>query len=76
MGIMRLASSYSAECMEAASTEALEKRTYTFKYFSMIVKQAAIKSATTRSEKIVPNSNIRGAEAYAGGKTHAQKSNR
>ena len=71
MGIMRLASSFSGECMEAASAEALEKHTYTFKYFSMIVKQVAIKSATNRTEKIVSNANIRGAAAYAGGKIHA-----
>ncbi len=71
MGIMRLGSTYSADCMEAASAEAIEKCTYTFKYFSMIVKQIALKSVNVQTEKIIPNSNIRGADAYIGGIKHA-----
>jgi len=71
MGIMRLSSSYAAETMEAASAEALEKRTYTFKYFSMILRQVAIKADTAKPEKIVKNSNLRGAQAYAGGGINA-----
>jgi DNA replication protein DnaD len=38
MGIMRLSKSHSAEIMEAASQKALEKNTYSFKYFSIILK--------------------------------------
>jgi len=71
MGIMRLASNHSAENMEAASNEALQKRTYTYKYFSMILKQVANRETTIKTEKIVPNSNIRGAQAYAGGGLNA-----
>ncbi len=71
MGIMRLASSCSAENMETASNEALQKRTYTYKYFSMILKQVAGKENMAKTEKIVPNTNIRGAKAYAGGSLNA-----
>lgn len=71
MGIMRLSSSHSAENIEAASSEALEKRTYTFKYFNMILRQIATKVDTTKTEKIVLNSNLRGAKAFAGGGINA-----
>jgi len=71
MGIMRLSSNSSAENMEAASNEALQKRTYTYKYFSMILKQVSGKENVVATEKIVPNTNIRGAKAYAGGGLNA-----
>lgn len=71
MGIMKLASNYSAESMETASAEALAKRTYTYKYFSIILKQVANKENPAKDEKIVLNANIRGAKAYAGGGLHA-----
>ena len=71
MGMMRLASQYSTENMEAASAEALEKKAYTYKYLSIILKQIAVKDNITENEKIVPNINIRGAKAYAGGGLNA-----
>lgn len=71
MGIMKLASNYSAESMETASAEALAKRTYTYKYFSIILKQVANKENPAKDEKIVLNANIRGAKAYARGGLHA-----
>lgn len=71
MGIMRLASSYSVEHMEAASKEALAKGTYTYKYFSIILKQVSSKENSAMTEKIIQNTNVRGANAYAGGGLHA-----
>lgn len=71
MGIMRLSSSHSTESLEAASAEAIEKKTYTFKYFNMILRQIAMKADTTETEKVVHNSNLRGARAFSGGGINA-----
>ena len=71
MGIMRLSSGYSPETVEAASKEAIEKRTCNYKYFSIILRQMTSKESTSESEKIVPNSNLRGAKTYAGGGLNA-----
>lgn len=72
MGIMRFGKTYSAEIMEYASQEALEKNTCTYKYFSIILKQASLKISTTLSEeKIIPHENVRGISAYSGGGIHA-----
>jgi hypothetical protein len=71
MGIMRFGKSYSAEIMERASRDALDKNTCSFKYFSMILKQMAIQVTTISDEKIIQHDNVRGSSAYAGGGFHA-----
>ena len=70
MGIMRLASDYPAETMEAASGEAIDKGTCTYKYFSIILRQKVLKESF-EGEKVVSNTNLRGAKAYAGGGMNA-----
>ncbi|HWQ30625.1 MAG TPA: IS21 family transposase [Negativicutes bacterium] len=71
MGIMRLSSGYPPKTVEAASKEAIEKRTCNYKYFSIIIKQMALKESPSVKEKIVANNNIRGAKTYAGGGLNA-----
>lgn len=71
MGIMRLGRSYSGEIMEAASREALDKNTYSYKYFSIIIKQTAAKVAADTAERIIMNDNVRGRNAFAGGGINA-----
>jgi transposase len=71
MGIMRFSKSYSAEIMENASREALDKGTFSYKYFSMILKQAAINASKMSDDKIIRHENVRGSSAYAGGGIHA-----
>ena len=71
MGIMRLASSYPAEIVETASKEAVDKGTCTYKYFSIILRQKALKETGPISEKVISNTNIRGAKTYAGGGMNA-----
>ncbi|MDF9410093.1 IS21 family transposase [Pelotomaculum isophthalicicum JI] len=71
MGIIRLSKSYTPEALEKASQEALAKRTYSYKYFSIILKQVTAKAAETKAEKIIQHANVRGSRAYAGGGIHA-----
>ena len=70
MGIMRLASDYPSETVEAASKDAIDKGTCTYKYFSIILKQKALKESS-QGEKVVSNTNLRGAKSYAGGGMNA-----
>lgn len=71
MGIMKFGKSYSAEIMEQASQEALNKDTCSYKYFSMILKQVAANVSKVSEDKIIPHENVRGSSAYAGGGIHA-----
>jgi transposase len=71
MGIMRFSKSYSAEIMEDASREALDKGTCSYKYFSIILKQVAIKVSNTSDDKIIRHENVRGSSAYVRGGIHA-----
>lgn len=72
MGIMKLSSGYPSESIEAASQEAIDKGICNYKYFSMIIKKTAIEPSTDKEEdKIVENTNIRGAKTYAGGGLNA-----
>lgn len=71
MGIMRLSKTYAPESMEKASQEALAQKTYTYKYFSIILKQVAARSLKAEEEKIVRHDNVRGSRAYVGGGIHA-----
>lgn len=71
MGIMRLGKSYTAEIMEVASQEALDKNTYSFKYFSIIIKQVASKAAMATAGRIITHENVRGRNAFSGGGIHA-----
>ena len=67
MGVMRLSKSYTAELMEKASREALEKNVCSYKYFSMMLKQIAKTSTKIEKEKIIQHDNVRGSSAYEGG---------
>ncbi|HVI39950.1 MAG TPA: IS21 family transposase [Anaerovoracaceae bacterium] len=70
MGIMRLASDYPSETVEAASKDAIDKGTCTYKYFSIILRQKALKESS-EGGKVVSNTNLRGAKSYAGGGMNA-----
>ena len=71
MGIMRFSKTYSPEIMERASQEAIDKKTCSYKYFSIILKQEAAKEPQTKPEKIIKHENLRGSSAYAGGGINA-----
>jgi hypothetical protein len=71
MGIMRSANNHSNEIMEAASREALNKNTISYKYFSIILKQVAVKAAKDKAEKIICHDNVRGSSAFTGGGINA-----
>lgn len=71
MGIMRFSKDYTPEVMERASREALTKKTYSYKYFSIILKQVTPKATKSMAEKIIDHANIRGSRAYAGGGINA-----
>jgi transposase len=71
MGIMRLAKTYSNELMERASREAIDKKTCSFKYFSIILKQLTTKTSAGPTEKIIAHDNVRGSSAFTGGGLNA-----
>ena len=71
MGIMRFAKSYSRDIMEAASREALDKNTCSYKYFSMIIKQMTQIAVEKDTEKIITHDNVRGSSAFVGGGINA-----
>lgn len=71
MGIMRLAKTHSNELMENASREALDKKTCSFKYFSIILKQLTARAATDQTEKVITHENVRGSSAFIGGGINA-----
>ncbi len=71
MGIMRLAESNSKEIVEAASKEALERNTISYKYFSLILKQFTLKPTKNQSEKVIIHDNLRGSSAFTGGGINA-----
>jgi transposase len=75
MGIMRLGKDSPSEIMESACKEALDKRTYSYKYFSIIFRQNTAKinknSDNSKPDKIVSHKNVRGSNAYAGGGLNA-----
>lgn len=71
MGIMSLASNYPSEMVEEASLEAIEKGTCNYKYFSIILKQKLLGRKNHIKEKVVVNTNLRGAKNYTGGGINA-----
>lgn len=71
MGIMRFAKTYSTELMERASREAIDKKTCSFKYFSIILKQLTAKTSAGQAEKIIAHNNVRGSSAFTGGGLNA-----
>lgn len=71
IGIIRLSNEYSKEIMENSSRQALEKRTYSFKYFSTIVRHEGAKAPEATPERVVKHKNIRGSKEYAGGGLNA-----
>ncbi len=67
MGIMKLSSSYTSESVEAASKEAIDKGVSNYKYFNMMLRKTTVTpSSDKKTDKIVKNTNVRGAETYAG----------
>jgi len=71
MGIMRLAKTHSNELMERASREAIDKKTCSFKYFSIILKQLTAKATTGQAERIITHDNVRGSSSFTGGGINA-----
>ena len=67
MGVMRIAKLYPAHVMESASREALDKKTYSYKYLALIAKQHSVNMPRQNPEVIVKHDNVRGISAYAGG---------
>ena len=67
MGVMRLCKVYPAHIMESACREALDKKTCSYKYLSLIAKQLAAISPQKKPETIIKHDNVRGISAYAGG---------
>jgi len=64
---MRLAKSHSAEIMETASKEAIDKNVFSFKYFNIILKQVINNSSKKQADTIIHHENVRGSSAYSGG---------
>jgi hypothetical protein len=72
MAILRLASDCSEQIMESAAKLALDKRTYSYKYFSIIFKQEMAKAHKGQiASEIIAHENIRGKSAFAGGGINA-----
>lgn len=71
MGIMRLCKSHPFEMLETASREAIDRKTFSFKYFNIILKQVAATQPKKQSGKIINHENIRGSGAYTGGGLNA-----
>jgi hypothetical protein len=51
--------------------EALERNAFSYKYFSLILKQVTQNVADNSTEKIVIHDNVRGSSAFAGGGINA-----
>ena len=72
MGILRFSNDYPNEIMESACQEALDKRTYAYKYFSIIIRQSTAKfDKNNIDDKVIHHDNIRGREAFIGGGINA-----
>lgn len=72
MAILRLANERPEIIMENAAKLALEKRTYSYKYFSIIFKQELAKTGKGQNNSgIITHENIRGKSAFAGGGINA-----
>jgi hypothetical protein len=71
MGIMRLAKDIPDETMENASREALLRQTYSYKYFSMILRQMVSGKEKDYAEKIIQHDNVRGSDSFTGDGIHA-----
>lgn len=74
MGIMRLCKTHSAEILEIASLEALNKNTCSFKYYNVILKQVIKNYSKKQNEKVIQHENLRGSNAYVGGGINAEQS--
>jgi len=72
MGLTRLAKQHTADLMETASQQALEKQTCSYKYVSILLKQLAAKSPAEPVETVIAHDNVRGSSAYVGGGLHVQ----
>ena len=70
MGILREAEGVDKEMVEAASLYALERRWLSSKYFTSILKEKK-DTLAGKNNKIIRHDNIRGNEAYKGGRENA-----
>ena len=70
--LMRLAKNTTPDIIEKTSQEALDRRTYSYKYFSIILKQTIAGAEKDCPEKIIEHDNVRGSNAYVRGGIHAQ----
>ena len=69
MGIMRLAETEENHIVEKASREALERKTFSFKYYNMIfkkVKEDAENENKQQPAKVIMHDNLRGRHAFGG----------
>lgn len=58
--------------MESVARQALGKRIYSYKYFSLIFKQETAKARKEeKTDKIIMHENLQGKSAYAGGGINA-----
>lgn len=71
MGIMRFSKTCSPKIMEEASRQALDKKTISYKYFSIIIKQMTANFDEKETERIIKHDNVRGKNAYVGGGINA-----
>ena len=72
IAILRLANDCPEIIIENAAKLALEKRTYSYKYFSIIFKQEITKASKGQvTPKMIVHENLRGKSAFAGGGINA-----
>jgi hypothetical protein len=72
MAILSLAKDCPESVMENAAELALDKKTYSYKYFSIIFKQELSKAGKEKDiPKIIMHENLRGKSAFTGGGINA-----
>jgi hypothetical protein len=72
MAILGLEKGCPESVMENAAKTALDKRTYSYKYFLIIFKQELLKAGKEHEHpRIITHENLRGKSAYAGGGINA-----
>lgn len=72
MGILRLAGDQEAHIVEAASEEALERKTISYKYFNIILKKVVNQTTKGKEKsKVIAHDNLRGPFAFERGGLNA-----
>lgn len=71
MGIIALTKDYSVETIEKASSEAIEKDLYSYKYYKMLLNNQRQQQNKNQHERIIHHSNVRGKRAFEGGDANA-----